>query len=1338
MRKIYLSVLFLFSILSGVYAQFVQIGTSTTLSSYLSGPYYRSAATSTFNYSKYAYIYTATELAAIPAGSMITQIEWQKVSGTITAPNTFEILLANNSATTLTTGTTWGALTAGSSSAYNNTNQGFMATGPGWESFVLTTPFIYTGGTLQIMTDHVKSGTASAANPFYRELATGLAIGWSAGAAGSSATTLTTTYGNYRPNIKIHYIPGNACTGTITAGLTVSTVGAVCPSVPFNLSLNGNTLASGITYQWQSAPSATGPWTNITGATNSAFQASQVVDTWYQCVTVCTASGSSSTSTPILVTTNSFVNCYCTSSSTSALDEEILNVTLNTLNNTSSCSTTGGPGSVQSMYSDYTSTVAAPILSPGVVYPLSVEIGTCNGNYNNWTKVWIDFNQNGQFTDAGEEVYTSTVATNGPHFEIGTVTVPATAPSGITRMRVVNVETSATTGVNPCGTYTWGETEDYFVNISAPPTCPQPTNLNVIQASLIDAQISWTAGGSETQWEVQYGLQGFTLGTGTTVLVTANPYTMTNLTPNSFYQVYVRAVCTPGDSSYWTPPVAFNTYNQGQFIDWDADCPTGGFQDISSTGTAANLAYLGETGITLPFSVLYQGQLISTATIGNNGGMKLGTTTAQVNLVMEAGNGLYPYIQQLYTTAFVGNGGVYYQQVGTSPNSKFIVQWKNLPHWSSPVFPDGASFELIIEETTNEIYYVYDDVMMGNPLWDYGQDAEIGVRGSQNINVSMNNNTYLQNNSCVHFYYTNCPKPSALTASYIAPDQAMYTWTASAAGETSWTVVYGPAGFDPLTGGTTQIVTTNSVLLNNLTPLQTYDVYIYSECAAGLTSEALTTTFTAPPFCSNPTSFAATSGNDSIMSSWFWTPYTSLFPSTGFNIQVVALDSALYTGTVYAVDNNFTDTTLNAAWYPGQTMDVYVQAVCGQDTSAYVGPISISMPLSNDNACGAHEIIVGAPGLLYNNSAATVANDELLIVPPVTGTQTTSGWAQNTLSHTTWFKFTAPASGNVRIDATGVNYDGQIAVYYGADCSILPSFTLEGANDNEIDGNSVAPNFTVCGLIPGSVYYVMHDGQGTPGDYTIAISEVSLEAGVPGEVLNICYGETINLFLGIANYGLGGEWVATSPAVVLQGNEFNSTDYASQAYTFNYVVSDGCAIDQATASVIVHAAPSAGEDGTFTVCLNEPLVLWNGLTGNVDVTGTWYNSMNEALPTAQDTSGSIAGSFNYDYIVESAYCPSDSANVLVIVDGSCDHTASIEETLLGFSMYPNPTSSFLNISKMASGLAALKLMDLNGKVVKEQTFDEPIQLDLSTYPKGMYLIQIQLNGIEVMERIAVQ
>jgi hypothetical protein len=454
-------------------------------------------------------------------------------------------------------------------------------------------------------------------------------------------------------------------------------------------------------------------------------------------------------------------------------------------------------------------------------------------------------------------------------------------------------------------------------------------------------------------------------------------------------------------------------------------------------------------------------------------------------------------------------------------------------------------------------------------------------------------------------------------------------------------------------------------------------------------------------------------------------------------MQITAQGAGLYTGNVYAVGNNLMDTMVNAAWYPGQTMDVYVQAVCGQDTSAYVGPITMMMPLSNDHACGAHEIIVGAPGLLYNNTGATVAIDELGIVPPVTGAQSTTGWANDNLNHTTWFKFTAPASGNVRIDATGVAYDGQIAVYYGADCSILPSFTLEGANDNEIDGTSTAPNFTVCGLTPGAEYYLMHDGSGTVGEYTIEITEVSVYAGVEGEVLEICYGESVNLFTGIANYTLGGEWLATSPAVVLQGNTFNSQDYASQTYTFNYQVSDGCAVDQATATVVVYAAPSAGQDGSITVCLNEPFDLLMGLGGNVDLDGTWYNPSNQAIPSNLDTSGTLAGQYNYDYVVTSTICPNDTSNVIVIVDGSCDYTAIVEELNGQWYVYPNPAVNNLTVENNTGlMLNSIEILDMNSKVIRTVKVNSSIynEIELNELQTGMYFLKMKLEGQELTKQ----
>lgn len=163
---------------------------------------------------------------------------------------------------------------------------------------------------------------------------------------------------------------------------------------------------------------------------------------------------------------------YCASNATSTFDEEILNVTLGSLNNSSTCTSTGGAGSIQNKYSNYTTTVPAVNLEVGSTYPLSIQIGTCGGNYSNRTKVFIDWNRDGDFADAGETAYSSAAAVNGPHTETSNITVPAGAQMGITRMRVVNVETTAATSVNPCGTYSWGETEDYWVNIQSSPAIP--------------------------------------------------------------------------------------------------------------------------------------------------------------------------------------------------------------------------------------------------------------------------------------------------------------------------------------------------------------------------------------------------------------------------------------------------------------------------------------------------------------------------------------------------------------------------------------------------------------------------------------------------------------------------------------------------------------------------------------------------------------------------------------------------------------------------------------------------------------------------------------------------
>jgi len=85
-----------------------------------------------------------------------------------------------------------------------------------------------------------------------------------------------------------------------------------------------------------------------------------------------------------------------------------------------------------------------------------------------------------------------------------------------------------------------------------------PTNLINSNVTSSSVELSWTPGGSETEWRIQYGPSGFTLGSGTTIDVTSNPYTLNGLTQLTNYDAYVAAVEGSNISSY-DGPTTFTT-----------------------------------------------------------------------------------------------------------------------------------------------------------------------------------------------------------------------------------------------------------------------------------------------------------------------------------------------------------------------------------------------------------------------------------------------------------------------------------------------------------------------------------------------------------------------------------------------------------------------------------------------------------------------------------------------------------------------------------------------------------------------------------------------------------
>ena len=179
----------------------------------------------------------------------------------------------------------------------------------------------------------------------------------------------------------------------------------------------------------------------------------------------------------LLASKQSFSQTYCAAAATSTSDEEIFNVTFGTLNNSSTCGTTGGAGSTLNMYSNYTG-LTPQVYALGSNYPLSVTVGQCGtGTYSGIVGVWIDYNQNGSFADPGENIITSPYtlfAIAGTVLSAPTgITIPFTAIPGTTRMRVIATESSIAPG--PCTNPTWGEVEDYNITILS----PSPLDLGV-------------------------------------------------------------------------------------------------------------------------------------------------------------------------------------------------------------------------------------------------------------------------------------------------------------------------------------------------------------------------------------------------------------------------------------------------------------------------------------------------------------------------------------------------------------------------------------------------------------------------------------------------------------------------------------------------------------------------------------------------------------------------------------------------------------------------------------------------------------------------------------------
>jgi hypothetical protein len=265
---------------------------------------------------------------------------------------------------------------------------------------------------------------------------------------------------------------------------------------------------------------------------------------------------------------------YCPSAATSSADSKIAQVAVadderNSPVGSGNCAT----------YTDNTSDAAFEVkrLDPTAI---SVTRGTCSGNYAAAVRVYIDLNQDGVLDAATEMVFEGTMGnTASTATASGVLNIPNDAELGTTLMRFVLRETGDVNALTPCGPAgsgtTYGETQDYIINITEEDNCLIPSGVTVSNVTDTEAQISWSDSEPANGFEyVVSTVNEAPTNAGTNV--TLNSLSLSVLDPNTTYFVFLRSDCGGGEFSNWSPATSFTT-------ECDVDLPiVQNFDDVTT------------------------------------------------------------------------------------------------------------------------------------------------------------------------------------------------------------------------------------------------------------------------------------------------------------------------------------------------------------------------------------------------------------------------------------------------------------------------------------------------------------------------------------------------------------------------------------------------------------------------------------------------------------------------------------------------------------------------------------------------------------------------------------
>src|SRR5690554_5179373 len=359
------------------------------------------------------------------------------------------------------------------------------------------------------------------------------------------------------------------------------------------------------------------------------------------------------------------------------------------------------------------------------------------------------------------------------------------------------------------------------VRIAPPPTCLSPSDLVVASVASNTADISWTAGDTETSWNVSWGAPGYTPGDTdeiSTAVASTNSYQIGGLSAGSHYDVYVQANCGAIDGeSTWAGPVSFSTTQIPATLPYADDFSTNQFTFVNG-GQTNKWAYGTAAGN--PGSSIYISNDNGTTNAYTTNASSVTQAYRDISIPSDATSAEFSFDWRA-----TGEGETYkydYLRVWMVPTSFSPTAGSQITAAADRI-KVGSDLNLGSGWTTYQNTTLDLSTFAGQTMrlvFEWRNDSSSGAQPPAAIdNISLEIPT--------------CPAPLDLMVDAVTPTTADVSWTDQAS-TSAYDVKYGAPGFDPSTEGTMVAGNATGATLTGLTANTSYQFYARAKCGVGI------------------------------------------------------------------------------------------------------------------------------------------------------------------------------------------------------------------------------------------------------------------------------------------------------------------------------------------------------------------------------------------------------------------------------------------------------------------------------------------------------------------------